>query len=208
MEDVLDLYTQPYDPLHPVVCMNEATRQLIEELCIKLPMIPSHPQTYDHQYKRVGVCNLFIFVEPLAGWRSVEVRDFRRKEEWVNCLKDLLENKYKDADYVRIISDNLNTHNPAAFYEFFPPDVAKSLLDRLEFHFTPKHASWLNIAEIEINVLSGQCLKKRIPSKEMMVQQVSAWVVDRNKKFKKVNWQFTTKNARIKLQKLYPSFIA
>ena len=208
MEDILDIYTQPYDPLRPVVCMDEANKQLIEELRIKLPMIPGHPQTYDHQYKRVGVCNLFMFVEPLAGWRSVELRDFRRKEEWVYCIKELLENKYKDAEYVRIVLDNLNTHNPAAFYEFFSPELAKSLLDRLEFHFTPLHASWLNIAEIEISVLSGQCLKRRIPSKEKMIYQVTTWVVDRNEKYKKVNWRFTTKDARIKLKKLYPSFIA
>lgn len=206
MEDILDLYTQPYNPLRPLVCMDEANKQLIEELRSKLPMVPGHPQTYDHQYKRAGVCNLFMFVEPLAGWRSVEVEDFRRKEEWVHCIKHLLESRYKDAEVVKIVSDNLNTHNPAAFYEFFPPDVAKSLLDRLEFHFTPKHASWLNIAEIEISVLSRQCLKGRIPSKEQMVQKVDSWVTDRNKNFKKVNWQFTTTDARIKLKKLYPSF--
>lgn len=206
MEDVLDLYTQSYDPLYPVVCMDEANKQLVEELREKLPPIPGHPETYDLQYKRAGVSDLFIFIEPLAGWRSVEVTDFRRKEEWVYCLKNLLETQYKDAKLVRIVLDNLNTHNPSAFYEFFPPDVAKSLLDRVEFHFTPKHASWLNIAEIEISVLSRQCLNQRIPSKEYMKQVVSLWVKERNFKLKKIIWQFTTKDARIKLKKLYPSF--
>jgi hypothetical protein len=208
MEDVLDLYTQPFDPLRPVVCMDEANKQLVQELRPKLPMVPGHPETYDHQYKRAGVCNLFMFVEPLSGWRSVFIEDFRRKKEWVQCIKTLLETQYKDAKVVRIVLDNLNTHNPSAFYQFYPPDEAKAILDRLEFHFTPKHASWLNIAEIEFSVLSRQCLNQRIPSKEILEQEVSSWVLQRNKNSKKVDWQFTTTDARIKLKKLYPSFSA
>lgn len=207
MEDILDLYTQPYDPRRPVVCMDETNKQLVEELHPSLPMIPGQQATYDLQYQRAGVCNLFMFFEPLKGWRYIAIEERRTKREWVLCLKELLETHYKNVDVLRIVLDNLNTHNPSAFYEILPPHEAKALLNRLEFHFTPKHASWLNTAEIEFSVLSRQCLNQRIPSQEQMEKTVSSWVHKRNKHCKGVDWQFTTTDARIKLKRLYPSYL-
>ena len=164
MEAVLDLYTQPYDPKRPVICIDEANRQLISEVITPIPMKPSQPAKYDYQYQREGVCNLFIFFEPLKGWRKVIVREHRTKKDWVFCLEWILNNCFNEGEVVHIVQDNLNTHNPSAFYEVFEPVEAKRLLDRLEFHFTPNHARWLNMAEIEFSVLDRQCLKKRIPT--------------------------------------------
>lgn len=206
MEAVLDLYTQPIDPKRPVICMDEANRQLISEVITPIPMKPGQPVKYDYQYQREGVCNLFMFFEPLKGWRKVIVRTRRTKKDWVFCLEWLLNSCFIEGEVVQIVQDNLNTHNPSAFYEVFEPEKAKRLLDRLEFHFTPKHASWLNMAEIEFSVLDRQCLKRRIPTAQQMQQEVDAWANQRNNNCQTVDWQFTTIDARIKLKRLYPSY--
>lgn len=208
MEEVLDLYHQPYDPLRPVVCFDEGTKQLISETRIPLPMLPGQPQRFDYEYERHGTCNLFIFSEPLVAWRHVEVTDQRTMIEYAHCLKYLADERYPDALVIRIVQDNYGTHKLAALYEVFPPELARRLAQRFEFHYTPKHGSWLNIAEIELNVLSSQCLDRRIGDKEMLIQEVSAWTNDRNQNASSVNWQFTTEDARIKLKRLYPSFHA
>lgn len=206
MEAVLDLYTQPYDPKRPLVCMDETSKQLIRETRIPLPLRPGHPQKYDYEYQREGVCNLFLFFEPLRGWRVVDVRTQRTKQDWVEEMKTLVEEYYPAAEVVRVVLDNLNTHNPAAFYEFLAPVEAKKLLDRLEFHYTPKHASWLNMAEIEFSVVTRQCLPQRIPTQEQVQQEVWAWACARNAQCKTVDWQFTTAEARRRLKRLYPSY--
>lgn len=206
MEKVLDLYTQPYDPNRPVVCMDETPKQLISETNQPLPMKPGRPLRYEHHYRREGVCNLFLFFEPLVGQRHIVVRTRRTTKDWVYCLKSIVDDWYKEAEVVRIVLDNLSTHKPAAFYEYFAPAEAKRLLDKLEFYFTPKHASWLNMAEIDFSVLSRQCLNQRIPSRDLLEQQVSAWVTSRNAQVGTVDWHFTTGDARIRLKRLYPSY--
>ncbi len=207
MEDVLDLYAQPYDPKRPILCMDETNKQLISEVREPIPLQPGQPLKYDHQYRREGVCNLFMFFEPLKGGREVILRESRTKRDWVLCLKQVVDEHFRDAEVVRIVQDNLNTHNPAAFYEVLEPAEAKRLLDRLEFHFTPVHASWLNMAEIELSVLSRQCLNQRIPTVQKLQQEVKAWVNRRNKRDRTVDWQFTTADARIRLKRLYPSYL-
>ena len=206
MEDVLDLYTCLLDPQHPVICMDETSKQLISEILSPVPVKPGQPAKHDYQYRRGGVCNLFMFTEPLTGWREVMIRERRTKKDWVHCMKTLLDDHYSEAKIVRVVLDNLNTHVPSAFYEVLEPAEAKRLLDRLEFHYTPKHASWLNIAEIELSVLTRQCLKRRIPDQQHLQREVNAWVKKRNNHCKKVDWQFTTFDARVRLKKLYPSF--
>ena len=205
MEDILNLYCQPYDPQYPVLCMDELSRQLIRERILPLAVKPGHPLRYDYQYIREGVCNLFLFVEQLRGWRYVTVESRRTKKEWVKTLQYIIETFYADAKKIRLVVDNLNTHNPAALYEILPTEQARALLDKLEFHYTPKHASWLNIAECEISVLSRQCLNKRIPTQSQMRATVTSWFEHRNAKTKEIHWQFTTADARIRLQSLYPS---
>ena len=207
MEDVLDLYAEPYDPKRPIICIDEINKQLISEVQEPIAIKPGQPAKYDYQYRREGVCNLFMFFEPLTGWREVIVRERRTKEDWVLCIKQVLEEHFGEVEVVRLVQDNLNTHNPAAFYEVFEPVAAKRLLDRLEFHYTPKHASWLNMAEIELSVLSRQCLKQRIPTVQHLQTEVNAWVKQRNKSCRTVDWHFTTVNARIKLKQLYPSYL-
>lgn len=207
MEDVLDLYAQSYDPKRPVVCMDEANRQLIGEVKEPLPMKSGQPIKYEYQYRREGVCNLFMFCEPLTGWRKVIVREYRTKRDWVLCVTAILEKYWDEIEVMRLVSDNLNTHNPAAFYEVFEPEKAKWLLNRLEFHYTPKHASWLNIAEIELSVLTRQCLKRRIPTQEQITREVEAWSTHRNQECRRVDWQFKTENARTRLKQLYPSYL-
>lgn len=206
MEDVLDLYHEPYDPLRPVVCFDEGTKQLIGETRTPLPMQPGEPQRYDYEYERHGTCNLFMFSEPLAAWRQVEVTARRTKLEYAHCLKYLADERYPQATVIRLVQDNLNTHSPASLYEAFAPEEARRLTQRFEFHYTPVHGSWLNIAEIELNVLNNQCLDRRIPDKQTLCQEVAAWNADRNQRAASVNWQFTTQDARIKLKRLYPSF--
>jgi transposase len=208
MEDVLDVYTWPVDPAHPMVCFDESPEQLVSETRQPLPAKPGQPERYDYEYRREGVANLFMFFAPLLNWRHVKVTDRRTKADWTACMKDLVDVHFPDADRIIVIMDQLNTHNPAALYEAFPPAEAKRILDRLEFHFTPKHGSWLNMAEIEFSVLNRQCLDRFIPDKATLAEEVLAWEVRRNGKGATVDWRFTTDDARAKLKRLYPSIHA
>jgi hypothetical protein len=205
MEDVLDVYQRPYDPRRPLICMDETTKQLVAERRTPLPPLPGVPARYDAEYVRKGVANLFLLSEPLAGKRSVRVRPQRTKQDWACVMRELIEETYADAEKIVLVMDNLNTHSPASFYATFPPDIAKRLTDRLEIHHTPKHGSWLNMAEIELGILSRQCLKRRIPSMERLQHHVAAWEQQRNQDRRPIQWQFTTHDARIKLRSLYPS---
>lgn len=204
MEDVLDVYKQPYDPKYPQVCMDETTKQLLADCQEPLPVIPGHVERYDYEYEREGVANLFIFFEPLAGKRHVKVTDRRTKKDWAEAMRELSDVYYPNAEKIVVVLDNLNTHSPASFYEAFKPEDARRLASRFEFHFTPKHGSWLNMAEIELSVLSRQCLAGRIPNKSVLANEVSAWEDERNNSVVKVRWQFTSADARIKLKNLYP----
>jgi hypothetical protein len=204
MEAVLELYKRPYDPAYPVVCMDEASKQLVGEVRPPLEAKPGQVKRTDGEYERKGTCNLFMFFEPLRGWRHVWVTEQRRKVEWAFCVKELLDVHYPQAVLVRLVCDNLNTHTGGALYAAFPAKEAKRLCDRLEFHPTPKHGSWLNMAETELSVLSGQCLDRRMESKEMVVNEVTPWEAERNQNEAKVRWRFTTEKARIRLEKLYP----
>lgn len=208
MEEVLELYQEPYDPLRPVVCFDEGTKQLIGETQTPLPMQPGEPQRYDYEYERHGTCNLFLFCEPLGGRRHVAVTDQRTMVDYAHCMRDLVDVWYPDADCIRVVQDNLNTHKPAALYEAFSPEEARRILKRLEFHYTPKHGSWLNMAEIELHVLNSQCLDRRIDNKAYLTSEIAAWENERNQRVKTINWQFTTQDARVKLHRLYPSFQA
>jgi len=205
MEDVLELYRQPYDPRYPVVCMDEASRQLIGETRIGLPMQEGRPARSDYEYERKGVCNQFVFLEPLRGWRRVFVRDRRTRTDWALCIREILDVDYPDAIQVRLVLDNLNTHTGASLYEAFAPTEARRLLERLEFHYTPKHGSWLNMAEIEIGVMNGQCLDRRLDDRQVVCDEVAAWEQRRNDEEAKVHWTFTVPDARVKLTKTYPS---
>lgn len=204
MEDVLDVYKRPYNPKRPQVCMDETTKQLLADGQVPLPAKPGHPERYDYEYEREGVANLFMFFEPLAGKRHVKVTDHRTKKDWAEAMRELSDVYYPDAEVIVVVLDNLNTHSPASFYEAFEPEEAKRLVNRFEFHHTPKHGSWLNMAEIELSVLSRQCLAGRIPNKTILASEVSAWEIDRNLAVVKVHWRFTTADARIKLKRLYP----
>jgi hypothetical protein len=204
MEDVLEVYKLPYDPRYPVVCMDEASKQLVGEVRLPLEAQPGRVRRQDNEYERKGTCNLFMFFEPLRGWRHVWVTGQRRKVEWAWCIQELLDVYYPGALKIRLVCDNLNTHTGGALYEAFPATQAKQLCDRLEFHPTPKHGSWLNMAETELSVLTEQCLNRRMDNKEYVVQEVGAWEQDRNRAEAKVRWRFTTADARIKLEKLYP----
>lgn len=204
MEAVLDVYTQAYDPHYPVICMDESSKQLVGETRQPLPVEPGQPARYDYEYQRNGVCNLFLFCEPLVGWRHIEVTERRTQHDWAWAMKTLVDDYYPAADRIRVVLDNLNTHVPASLYATFPAAEAHRLLRRLEFHYTPKHGSWLNIAEIEFSVLSRQCLDRRIGSKATLIREVVAWEARRNAAPTLVNWRFTTRDARIKLKRLYP----
>jgi hypothetical protein len=206
MEDVLDLYHEPYDPRYPMVCFDETSKQLISETRIPLPAAPGRRSRYDYEYERKGVRNLFMFLEPLCGWRHVKVTERRTKVDWAYCMQQLVDEFYPDAICIRVVLDQLNTHHPAALYEVFEPQEAKRILDRLEFHYTPKHGSWLNMAEIEFSVLTRQCLDRRIPDEAILQREVAAWEDARNTNATKVDWRFTTEKARIKLTRLYPTF--
>lgn len=205
MEDVLSVYQRPYDPRRPLICMDETSQQLVGELRDPLPVAPNYPARYDAEYVRHGVANLFLFSEPLRGKRYVRVTERRTKQDWAQVLRELIEERYADAERIVLVMDNLNTHTPASFYATFPPDVAKRLSDRLEIHYTPKHGSWLNIAEIELSILTRQCLDRRIPQIERLRREVAAWEAQRNASNAQINWQFTTPDARIKLRQLYPA---
>lgn len=204
MEQVLDVYKRPYDPRFPVVCMDESPRQLIDEVRTPVPCSPGQPARYDYEYKRCGTCNIFMGNEPLAGTRMVDVTERKTKTQWALFIEKIA-SRYEDAEKITLVMDNLNTHKPGSFYEAFAPEKAKALWDRFEFVFTPKHGSWLNMAEIELNVLIGQCLNRRIADMEVMRTEVKAWESARNGMKAKVNWQFTTEDARIKLKRLYPT---
>lgn len=205
MEDVLDLYKQPYDPKHPQVCMDETSKQLVSEVAQPIPVEPGHPERFDYEYERQGVANLFILFEPLRGWREVKVTEHRTRRDWALLMKELVDVHYPLAETIRLVMDNLNTHTAGALYETFEPAEAKRILDKLEFHYTPKHGSWLNMAEIEFSVLSRQYLDQRIGDKETLIREIGAWQKERNVKWVKMEWRFTTADARIKLIRLYPS---
>jgi transposase len=204
MEDVLDVYQRPYDPAYPVVCMDESPKQLIGEVVPPLPAKPCSTEKIDAEYVRNGTIEIFMEVEPLAGKRHVAVTERRTKIDWAKQIKEMLDVRYPDAIKVRLVMDNLNTHTPASLYEAFPPEEARRLAQRLEIHYTPKHGSWLNMAEIELSVLQGQCLNRRIPDIETIRSEVDAWQKARNNKISKIDWQFKTTDARIKLKRLYP----
>ena len=205
MEEVLAVYTRPYDPTHPVVCLDETSKQLVSETRTPLPAEPGQPERVDYEYERQGTANLFMAVEPLTGQRHVTVTDRRTAVDFAQVVKALLEVHYPHAEKVVLVLDNLNTHKPAALYQAFEPAVAWRLLERLDIHHTPKHGSWLNMAEIELSVLSQQCLNRRIPDTATLTREVAAWQQARNADPRPVNWRFTTADARIKLKRLYPS---
>jgi len=205
MEDVLEVYKRPYDPAFPLVCLDEASKQLVGETRLPMPAAPGQEARYDCEYVRNGVVNLFMMFEPLVGWRHVRVTERRTKKDWAACVRELTDEIYPDAERVVLVMDNLNTHTPASLYEAFAPAEAKRIADRLEIHYTPKHGSWLDMAEIELGILSRQCLARRIGEREALIREVAAWETDRNTAGAKVNWRFTADDARIKLRKLYPS---
>ena len=204
MEEVLETYEKPYDPNVPVLCMDEQPVQLLKETRSPIPATATHGKRVDYEYERAGTAAIFMFAEPLAGWREVAVRERRTKIDWAVEMARLLEGRYADCAKVILVCDNLNTHTGGALYEAFAAKEAKRLCDRLEFHPTPKHGSWLNMAETELSVLSGQCLDRRMESKELVVSEVTPWEAERNRTEAKVRWRFTTEKARIKLEKLYP----
>lgn len=204
MEDVLDLYAEPYDGRFPVVCFDECPYQLVGEVQVPLPASPGQPPRYDYQYQRNGTCNLFIFFAPGEGWRHVEVTERRTKQDFAHQMRALVDGYFPEAEKIRLVVDNLNTHTPAALYETFPPPEAHRLRQRLEFHYTPKHGSWLNMVEIELSVLAGQCLKRRLPTRNTVQQEIAAWARQRNAAKATVQWRFSTNDARTKLKRLYP----
>lgn len=204
MEDLLELYAAPYDPKRPQVCFDEHLVQLIAEKRSPLPAKPGQPERFDYEYKRNGTRNLFVFFQPLTGWRHIKVTHQRTKIDYAHCMRYLVDDLFPEADKVVLVSDNLNTHTPASLYEAFEPTEAKRILDRLEFHYTPKHGSWLNMVEIEIGVLVEQCLDDRIPDEETLSRQITAWETARNEQHATINWRFTSIDARNKLKRLYP----
>ena len=204
MEDVLEVYSRPYDAQWPVVCLDETCKQMVGEVAPPIPAAPGHPALLDHEYVRNGVAEIFLEVEPLAGRRHVEVGVRRGRREWADFVRGMLEERYPDAKKVVLVMDNLNTHGAASLYERFPPEVARRLAERLEIHYTPKHGSWLDIAEIELSVLSRQCLNRRLDSLDALKREVEEWLRDRNNRQTKVKWHFTAADARVKLRRLYP----
>lgn len=205
MEDVLDLYHRPYDERRPLVCLDEVPVQLVGEARTPLPAVPGQPARYDYEYVRNGTANLFMACEPLLGWRAVRVTERRTAVDLAEVLRWLVEDVHDDAERVVLVVDNLNTHSPACLYQAFPPQRARAIAARLEWHYTPKHGSWLNMAEIEFAALAKQCLGRRIASREELERVVAAWERDRNERMVGVRWRFTTADARIKLHQLYPS---
>lgn len=205
MEDVLEVYHQPFDPQQPVVCFDEGTKQLVKESRTPLPSEPGQPVRYDYEYERNGTSNLFIFFAPLVGWRHIEVTDRRTKIDFAHCMRDLVEVHFPEAEKIVLVMDNLNTHKLASLYEAFEPAEARRIIDKLEIHYTPKHGSWLNMAEIELSVLHRQCLNRRISEQSILITEVTAWEDHRNSMTCSVNWRFTTEDARIRLKRLYPT---
>jgi hypothetical protein len=204
MEDVLELYKRPYNSAIPVICMDEQPTQLIKETRMKIPVEPGKPERVDYEYERNGTAVNFMFTEPLAGWRKVNVRERKTSIDWAYEIKELLDEDYPEVEKVILVCDNLNTHTIASLYEAFEPEEARRLAERLEIHYTPKHGSWLNVAEIELSVFTKQCLDRRIPDMATLQQEAKAWYRKRNANQKGVDWQFTTEDARVKLKRLYP----
>jgi len=204
MEDILELYTQPENPKRPLVCMDEVPKQLISDVREPIPAQPGQPLRVDYEYQRNGVANVFMFFEPFQGQRYVKVTDTRTRLDWAEAMRELSDIIHPEAEKIIVVLDNLNTHTPSAFYLAFEPEEARRLVNRFEFHFTPKHGSWLNMAEIELSVLSRRCINRRIPDEQTLRHEVLAWADDRNSKVVKVDWRFSTADARIKLIRLYP----
>lgn len=204
MEDVLEVYKRPHDPKRPLVCMDESSKQQVKEVREPLPMELGKPERFDTEYERNGVSNLFIFFSPLEGKRHVSVTDTRKSVDWAHQIKDLVDNRHKDAEKIVLVMDNLNTHHPSSLYKAFKPEEALRIAERLEIHYTPKHGSWLNMAEIELSILSRQCLNRRIADQQTMKKEVAIWEEERNSKTTTMSWRFTTEDARIKLKRLYP----
>jgi len=205
MEEVLDVYKRPYDPKRPQVCFDERPKQLISEIRRPIPATPGRLFRYDYEYKRNGVANIFMMFEPLAGRRHVKVTEHRTKRDWAWCMRRLVDEIYPEAEVIVLVMDNLNTHKKASLYEAFEPGEAKRIADKLEIHYSPKHGSWLNMAEIEMSAMSRQCLSERMDNVGRLDAEASAWAERRNARDSKVDWRFTTADARIKLKKLYPA---
>jgi len=206
MEDVIEVYHRPHDPDRPVVCVDETSKQLIAETRVPIPAKPGHPRRIDYEYKRNGTANLFMMFAPLEGWRHVKVTDRHAAIDYAQVLKDLSDTHFPKAGKIVLVQDNLSTHKPASLYEAFPAEEARRLVERFEWHYTPKHGSWLDLAESELSVLSRQCLDRRIPDKDTLIKEVAAWQNDRNKKHAKADWHFTTADACVKLKRLYPHY--
>ena len=205
MEDVLDLYAEEPDPKRPVVCFDESPTQLIGETRQPIPAAPGRPQRFDYEYRRNGTVNLFVFIDAHRPWRKVKVTEHRAAADFALCMRELVDVDFPQAERIRLVVDNLSTHTPAALYATFPPGEARRILRRLEFHYTPKHASWLNMAEIEIGVLKGQCLDRRIDSYDCLVTEIDAWQRQRNQTGARINWMFSTDKARSKMARAYPA---
>jgi len=206
MEDVLSVYQRPFDPRRPVVCLDETSRQLLGEARPPLPPTPGRPARHDPEYVRGGVANLFLVTEPLRGWRAIMVSEQRTRLDFAACVKELVDVHYPEVERIVLVLDQLNTHSPASLYAAFPAAEAKRLTDKLEIHHTPKHGSWLNMAELELSVLQRQCLRQRLPNQGAMAREARAWARRRNDQTKRIDWQFTTTDARTKLRRLYPAF--
>jgi hypothetical protein len=205
MEKVLDVYTRPFNPLRPVVCMDESPKYLIGDTLVPIPMSKGHVRKSDYQWERLGMCNIFLANEPLAGFRTLKITDRKCKIDWAEFVREIADTHYPGAELITLVMDNLPTHTPGAFYERYQPEEARRIVTRFEFVYTPKHGSWLNMAEIELNVLNSQCLKRRIDTIEKVKEEAKAWEKERNGLTRKINWQFKTEGARIKLKRLYPT---
>jgi len=205
MEDILEVYQRPYDPHRPLVCLDETSKQLIAETRVPIAAKPGRPARHDYEYRRNGTANLFMMFAPLEGWRRVKVTNRHTALDYAQVLKELSDTHFPGSEKIVLVQDNLNTHKPASLYEAFPPAEARRLVERFEWHYTPKHGSWLDMAESELGVLSSQCLDRRIPDQKMLKEEVEAWEAERNRKHAKANWQFTTADARVKLKRLYPA---
>jgi uncharacterized small protein (DUF1192 family) len=205
MEDILEVYQRPYDPHRPLVCLDETSKQLIAETRVPIAAKPGRPGRHDYEYRRNGTANLFMMFAPLEGWRHVKVTDRHTAVDYAQVLKELSDTHFPGSAKIVLVQDNLNTHKPASPYEAFPPAEARRLVERFEWHYTPKHGSWLDMAESELSVLSSQCLDRRISDQRVLKDEVEAWEADRNRKHAKANWQFTTADARVKLRRLYPA---
>jgi DDE superfamily endonuclease len=205
MEDVLAVYQQPFDPKRPLLCMDEISKQLLADSRPPLPLQPGKPERIDYEYVRHGTANVFLFFAPLLGQRHLKVTDQRTRKDWAEAMREIIDVHFPEAEMIDLVMDNLNTHGPASFYEAFEPAEARRLAAKLKIHYTPKHGSWLNMAEIELSILHRQCLDRRLPDKETVQQEAAAWEAERNAAQMTVDWRFTTADARIKLKRLYPS---